>query len=276
MKKYLVRVLPLFIVVLLVTASLSFSQKSAPIDVVKVLDEIDEKLSYDGDFKAVMTLIQQKIDSNTQKKEKTVKIAEVYRKDEDDKFMMIFTSPKVENGKGYLLIDDNLWFYDSKSREFSKKTNSESIGGTDAKQRDLEKSKLTDIFSWEYLGEDKVGKIDTYTMIGRAKDKSDLEYPVTKLWINKKNHLPVKREEYSLSAMNSVDLSDKKPSQTVAYLKYTKLTGINGEEVIALQKLVVINNREKGRMTVMEFNDIELVDLPDNIFTKAYLENRSN
>ncbi len=264
------------IVLLIAVSSILFSQEP-PIDVNEVLDEIDEKLSYDGDFKANITLIQQKINENTKEKEKTVKIAELYRKDDEDKFLMIFTSPKVDAGKGYLYIDDNLWFYDSQSREFTKKTVSESIGGTDSKQRDLEKSKLTDYYDFEYAGEDTVGKIECYTMIGRAKDLTDLEYPVTKLWVNKKDLLPLKREEYTVAAMDSKDLSDVRPSQTVAYLKYTTIKNeITKQEVIAVQKMVVVNNREKGRMTIIEMDDIELKDLPNNIFTKAYLENRSN
>jgi hypothetical protein len=77
--------------------------------------------------------------------------------------------------------------------------------------------------------------------------------------------------------MDSEDLSDVRPSQTVAYLKYTRVKDEESDrDVIAIQKMVVVNNREKGRMTVIETNDIELKDLPDNIFTKAYLENRSN
>ncbi len=269
-------ILIITMILLVVFSSLLISQEP-PIDVNEVLDEIDEKLSYEGDFKAEVTFIQQKINENTKEKEKTVKIAELFRKDEEDKFLMIFTSPKVDAGKGYLYVDENLWFYDSQSREFTKKTVSESIGGTDSKQRDLEKSKLTDYFDFEYAGEDTVGKIECYTMIGRAKDLTDLEYPVTKIWVNKRDLLPLKREEYTVAAMDSEDLSDVRPSQTVAYLKYTRVKDEKSDkDVIAVQKMVVVNNREKGRMTVIETNDIELKDLPDNIFTKAYLENRSN
>jgi outer membrane lipoprotein-sorting protein len=269
-------ILIITMILLIVFSSLLISQEP-PIDVNEVLDEIDEKLSYEGDFKAEVTFIQQKINENTKEKEKTVKIAELFRKDEEDKFLMIFTSPKVDAGKGYLYVDENLWFYDSQSREFTKKTVSESIGGTDSKQRDLEKSKLTDYFDFEYAGEDTVGKIECYTMIGRAKDLTDLEYPVTKIWVNKRDLLPLKREEYTVAAMDSEDLSDVRPSQTVAYLKYTRVKDEKSDkDVIAVQKMVVVNNREKGRMTVIETNDIELKDLPDNIFTKAYLENRSN
>ena len=33
----------------------------------------------------------------------------VYRRDADDKLMILFTKPKGEAGKGYLRLDKNLW-----------------------------------------------------------------------------------------------------------------------------------------------------------------------
>lgn len=243
------------------TSSTIFSQ-DAPFDVDEVITKIDEMRNYEGDFSMKVVIMQKKPDEKD-----TVKSAVVYRKDEDDKFLMIFTSPKVDAGKGYLYIDDNLWFYDPTEREFTRKTKSEGLGGTDTKSRDVESSSLEDNFDFEYLEEGSVGKIDCYVLWGKSKTK-DIAYPYTKMWIRKDNYLPIKREEYSAS-------EPPRLSQTVYYIKYEKkLDEKTGNYFYMSVKTLIADNLEKTK-TLMEIEEISLDDLPDNIFTKDYLKSQS-
>jgi outer membrane lipoprotein-sorting protein len=237
-----------------------FSQ-DAPIDAQEVVIKIDEMLSFEGDFSAKVNLVQKKPDEKD-----SVKTSKVYRNDEEEKFLMIFTSPVADAGNGYLFIDDNLWFYDSESREFIRKTMSESIGGTDTKSRDLEGSDLAETYDFEYIGEDTISRMECYVLYGKAK-VADVAYPKTKLWIRKDNHLPIKREEYSVSDTLS---------QTIYFLNYIKVKNDNGKINYLANKVLVRDNLEKGKQTLVEFTDMSFSDLPDNIFTKAYLENQSN
>ncbi|MFW5799982.1 MAG: outer membrane lipoprotein-sorting protein, partial [Spirochaetota bacterium] len=154
--------------IVLFTSNLIFSQNSSPIDVDKAIEEIDNKLTTNSDFSANTDITSKRPDKNTGKMEKKVTSGTLYRDDDEDKFLFIFTSPKVDAGKGYLYIDDNLWFYDPSSGEFAKKTVSESIGDSNSRSRDLEKSKLSETYEFKYLGEDKIGKIECYVLAGKA------------------------------------------------------------------------------------------------------------
>lgn len=267
-KNFIISICILVFIIAFISSSILFSQ-DIPIDVEEVIAKIDEQLLQRTDFSAEIILIK----TDPEEGEK-VRTGIVYRKDEKDKFLFIFTSPKVDVGKGYLYIDDNLWFYDPSSREFTKKTLTESIGGTDTKSRDLESSKLSENFTFEYLKEGKVGKIDCYILKGEAK-VSDIAYPKTKMWIRKNNYsnkdfgmyFPIKREEYSIS---------DRLSQTIYYISYSH--NHNKEKAIDSfipNKMLIKNELEKGNKTLIEFQNISIEDLPDNIFTKAYLENQN-
>src|SRR5215510_14543747 len=69
----------------------------------KLLEVIDDRQRNGGDYKSLVYLEQKEKD-----KADTVREALVYRRDADDKLMILFTKPKIEQGKGYLRIDKNL------------------------------------------------------------------------------------------------------------------------------------------------------------------------
>ena len=75
-----------------------------PDELAKVVATIDERQRNSGDWKALCYM-------EAKEKGKTDVVYElvVYRRDEDDKQMFLFTKPRAEAGKGYLRIDKNLW-----------------------------------------------------------------------------------------------------------------------------------------------------------------------
>ena len=85
-----------------------------------------------GDYKALAYLEQKEKD-----KTDVVREAVVYRRDADDKLMILFTKPKTEAGKGYLRLDKNLWSYDPTVGKWERRTERERIGGTDTPPRRL-------------------------------------------------------------------------------------------------------------------------------------------
>jgi outer membrane lipoprotein-sorting protein len=258
--KYILKV---FLVILLVGLTIPFiySQEDFEGDVNEIFEINDRRQAFDGtDLSMEMKMI-----TSVPGEDDEVKSLKIFRKDENNKFMIIFTSPITDAGNGYLYIDNNLWFYDSESREFIKKTKSESLGGSDAKSRDVEKPKMTELYNWTYEGTGKVGKIKCYLISGEAA-VSDVAYPKTKIWVRQDNYLLVKRQEFSVSDTLS---------QTVYYLHYTKIN-FNEEEKYIADKILIKDELEKGKQTLMEHSNISLAELPDNIFTKAYLENQNN
>ncbi len=234
-----------------------------PIDVDEVLTDIHNKLNFrygEGSFSAELTIIHKDTDG-----EEEVKTAIIYRKDKWDKFMFIFTSPITEVGSGYLAFERNLWYYDSGSREWIRKTRRERYSNSNVETKDIEQNKYKPYYTWEYVGEDKLGKVDCYVLDGKAKF-DDLHYPKQKIWIRKDNYLPIKEEAYTVSDVLA---------RTAYMVHYKKLYDKEREEYTYIDdKRIIVRNIDKTQ-SVRLFTNISLKDLPDSMFSKAYFESQN-
>ena len=95
-----------------------------------------------------------------------------YRRDSDDSFLIVMTSPETEKGNGYLRVGDNFWMYRRNTRTFQHINRDESIGGSDAKADDFEKRKLTELYEGardkmgnELIQEEKLGESEIIIFI---------------------------------------------------------------------------------------------------------------
>src|SRR3569832_994763 len=84
----------------------TFARAEAPLSKEKMMDilkGIDIRNRSSGDYKSLIYLEQRDKD-----KPDVVREGLVYRRDADEKLIILFTKPKSEAGKGYLRIDKNL------------------------------------------------------------------------------------------------------------------------------------------------------------------------
>jgi outer membrane lipoprotein-sorting protein len=226
----------------------------------EILSKLDKQMEIKTDITAKTKITQQKGDS--------VKIIECiyYRRDSDDSFLIIMTSPEVEKGNGYLKVGDNFWMYKRNTRTFQHINRDESIAGTDAKSGDLEKRKMSELYKVsveggkEKVSEEMLGKIPVYKVEVVAKVE-DVTYPKQILWIHRDNFLVLKVQSFSLSGTLM---------QSAYYLKYTEID----KRFVPLQQ-IFIDEFEKGNKTIVELSGISFEKIPDYVFTKAYLENLS-
>lgn len=239
------------------------SSQDIPIDVDKVLVEIDDKLNFgpdSGSFSAELSITHK--DTNG---DEEIKTAIMYRKDGRDKFMIIFTSPITEVGSGYLAVERNLWFYDSGSGEWIRKTRREKYANSDVETKDIEKNKYKWYFDWEYSGEDRIGKIDCYVLDGTA-IFDDMHYPKAKIWIRKDNYLPIKEESYTVSDVLA---------RTAYMVHYKKLYNEEKEKYTYIDdKRIIVDNIDKTQ-SIREYTNISLKKLPEYIFSKSYFQNQN-
>ena len=105
----------------------------------ELLRGIDTRIRSSGDYKALFYLEQRE-----KEKPDIVREGIVYRRDSDEKLMILFTKPQTEAGKGYLRIDKNLWYYDPTVGKWERRTDRERIAGTDSRRQDFDKSKLAE------------------------------------------------------------------------------------------------------------------------------------
>jgi outer membrane lipoprotein-sorting protein len=244
---------------------LSTAARAAPLDAAgmkALLERIDERQRSAGDYKALVYL-EQKEKGETD----IVREALVYRRDTDDKLLILFTAPKGEAGKGYLRMEKNLWFFDPTTGKWERRTERERIAGTDSRRADFDESHLAKEYDATYDGEDRLGKFPVHKLTLKAKEGVDVAYPVLKLWIDQESGNVLKRQELALSG---------RLMRTLYYPKWQKQFSESKKgEVWYPQEIRVYDEVETKNSTLLRIQSVDLRALDANLFTKAWLESKS-
>lgn len=229
---------------------------------VGMLKVIDERQENSGDYKSVAYLEQKE-----RNKEDVAREVVVYRRDADDKLMILFTKPKTEAGKGYLRLDKNLFMYDPTVGKWERRTERERIAGTDSRRQDFDESRLAIEYTPKYVGREKLGKLDVDHLSLSQKDGVDVAYPLVDLFIDVNTGNLLKREDKALSG---------KLMRTTYYPKWNKLYSESKKaDVYFPGEIRIYDEVEKGNSTLIVIRDTDLRPLDANLFTKAWLESKS-
>ncbi len=246
---------------LLLTAAPALAALSAE-EMLALLQELDTRERNTGDYKALAYLEQKEKD-----KADVVREMLIYRRDSDDKLLLLFTKPKSEEGKGYLRLDKNLWSYDPSTGKWERTTERERIGGTNSRRSDFDESRLADEFTPAFDGEEKLGKFDTIKLTLTVKEGVDVAYPVVKLWVDKGTRNILKRQEFALSG---------RLMRTGYYPKWQKLySEAKKADVWFPAEMRFFDEVEKANSTLVLIKSVDLKPLDANLFTKAWLESKS-
>ncbi|MBX7101285.1 MAG: outer membrane lipoprotein-sorting protein [Myxococcaceae bacterium] len=231
-------------------------------ELVGMLKTIDDRQRNGGDYKALIYLEQKE-----KEKADIVREVIVYRRDESDQLMFLFTKPKSEEGKGYLRINKNLWSYDPGTGKWERTTERERIGGTNSQRRDFDESRLAEEFDPTFEANEKLGKFDVIRVSLAAKPGVDVPYPVIKLWIDPTNSNELKRQELALSG---------RLMRTTYYPKWNKIYSASKKgDVWFPGEIRIFDEVEKSNQTLVLFKNVDLNPLDGNMFTKAWLESKS-
>ena len=229
---------------------------------MRVVKEIDDRQRNQGDWKALAYMEQKE-------KDKTDVVYEllVYRRDQDDKQMFLFTKPKAEAGKGYLRIEKNLWLYDPATGRWERRTERERIGGTNTRRGDLDESKLVEEYDAKWEADEKLGVFDVHRIQLTAKPGVDVAFPVVRLWVDQHTMNVLKRQELALSG---------KLMRTVYQPRWRRIYSPSKRaDVWYPEEIRIFDEIEKGNSTLILIKEIDLRPLEANLFTKAWLESRS-
>lgn len=253
---------PVVPVVALAPATAQAQEKPSQQELVEMLKRIDDRQRNTGDYKwdgVIYNKERGKADVAYQ--------AVVYRRDEEDKFMILFTAPKTEAGKGYLRIDDNLFRYDPTVGKWERTTERERILGTNTRRADFDESRLAEEFTPSYVGEEQLGEYTVDHLKLKAKPGADVAYPLVEIWIDKESGNTIKRQDFSASG---------RLLRTIYLPKWNKyFSESKGADVFVPAEIRVYDELEKGNNTVVTLQNVDLKSLPANIFTKAWLESKS-
>lgn len=251
----------LFIILILIPGAVR-AEALSQTKMVEILRGIDTRIRSSGDYKVLIYLEQREKD-----KPDAVREALVYRRDADEKLMILFSKPKAEAGKGYLRIEKNLWYYDPTVGKWERRTDRERIAGTDSRRQDFDQSKLADEYDPTFVTEEKLGNFSVWVLKLQVKAGVDAAYPIVKFWIDKATGNDLKREDYALSG---------KLLRTSYTPKWEKLFSQSKKADLWYRKEIRIYDEiDKANSTLIMIRSIDLSPLPDNMFTKAWLESKS-
>jgi outer membrane lipoprotein-sorting protein len=225
-------------------------------DFKAILGKIDEQTNFKGDASAKVTIQSKKPGEND-----NIMQAQYFRRDKENKFMILILKPEVNKGQGYLKIEDNIIFYDPESRKFSKLTGSGNFQDSNAKNSDFQASSLANDYDITESGREKLQAKDTYVLTLKAKT-NDVTYPKRKVWIEVSTNLLLKSEDYSLS---------DRLMRTSLYGKYVNIDG-----KFLATRMRFEDNLKKGEVTDLILENPSMAKLPDTVFTQAYLEKVNN
>ncbi len=101
-----------------------------------------------------------------------------------------FTNPR-DRGTKYLKLGDELWMYFPDAEDLVR------ISGHMLRQGMMEWEKLTDLYDFEFVGEDTLEGRAVYVLEGIAKEGKDVSYYKRKVWIDKQRFIGIKEELYT-------------------------------------------------------------------------------
>ena len=223
---------------------------------------VDERQRSSGDYKALCYM-------EAKEKEKTDVVYElvVYRREAEEKLMILFSKPKSEAGKGYLRLDKNLWLYDPSTGKWERRTERERIGGTDTRRGDLDESRLAEEYVARWEADEKLGAFTTHKLLLQVKEGVDVAFPRIRLWIDAATGNVLKRQELALSG---------RLMRTSYYPKWRKIfSESKGADLWFPEEMRFFDEVEKANSTLILIQQVDLRPLSANMFTKAWLESKS-
>ena len=149
----------LFLAAALLAAALLAASAATP-DFKTVLEAMDD-LSDMGkqDFSSLVDLVTEKPGEKP-----TTTQVKIFRRDEHDQMVILIQKPEAQKGQGYLKIDDNVWFYDPESGNYSHSTMKENINNSEAKNSDFKKFSYSKDYEIEKAEAGKLGSFATWVL----------------------------------------------------------------------------------------------------------------
>jgi len=231
-------------------------------EMVKMLTVIDDRQENSGDYKSLVY-----IENKQKEKSDLVYQALVYRRDADDKLIILFVKPQSEAGKGYLRLDDNMFLYDPTVGKWERRTERERIGGTSSNRQDFDESRLAEEYTPTYVAEEKLGQYAVHHLKLAVVAGQDVAYPAADLWIDKATGNTLKRQDFADSG---------RLMRTTYYPAWNKVWSESKKADVYFPKEIrIIDEVEKGTSTTVVIQEVDLKPLDPNIFTKAWLESKS-
>lgn len=224
----------------------------------------DNTAFYETDFKGNYSVVQEKPGEG-----KNITDAVMYRRDKNEKWVILVTGPAKEKGKGYLQTDGNIWFYDPVDSAFTFTSAKDKFQNTNANTSDFAPQHYSRDYQIEKAVEGKLGKFECviYTLKAIV---NTVDYPLLKLWVSKDDSLVRKKEDYSLSGQLL---------RTTMIPSY-QMKNENGRIYCIPVNMLIVDNLKGKKIgdkmqyerTQISISNVSFERVKDSTYTKPYLE----
>jgi len=210
---------------------------------------------YDSDMTATITMVNVSPDRGT-----TTRKQIIYRRDKDNAFLMLTLEPESRKGQGLLLVDQNMWRYDPTSRKYTHTSLKDTYDNSTVRNNDFKRFQRAMDYSVISVVSATLGKYAVWVADLKA-NNDEVPFPYIKIWVEKDRQIVLKQEEYSLS---------KKLLRTAYYTSYVQIGKSYVPTVQIFQDGLIPEKRSQ-----MTYTNISTKPVPDDVFTKNYLERMS-
>jgi hypothetical protein len=248
------------IAAIFIVSAIALSGLAADPNFKAMLKTVDGLVTFmDTDFSAEYKIEQFKPGEGA-----SVTNAVIFRRDKDEKYLILILDPPADKGKGYLKIGPSMWLYDPVARRFDFTSSKERFQNSNARNSDFTRSSYSSDYDLASAKQEQLGKFACWVLDLKA-NNDGVSFPRCKIWVSEDN-LVRKTEDYSLSGQLM---------RTRAVPSYQKI----GERYVPIMLLIVDNLRGKtidgkfqNETTRISITKPSLSKLPDSIYTQAYLE----
>jgi outer membrane lipoprotein-sorting protein len=170
--------------------------------------------------------------------------------------VVMIREPAAERGQIMLMKGRDLWVFMPDVSQPIRLGLAQRLTGQVA-NGDIARANFSGDYTPTIVRIEKVDGEDHYVLELMAVDRSVTYYRVL-LWVNKSNYRPRKAEFYSLS---------NRLMKICSYQNFERMAGR-----IRPTRLIMSDALKPGNMSVLDYEDMKLRDLPDKIFSKDYLK----
>lgn len=245
-----------FLLLLLVPGTLVWADARG----VALLRKVDAMVTFDNsDFSALYTIVQYNAGEGSDTTQ-----AVIFRRDIANEYLIFILSPLSSRGKGYLKIGDDLWLYDPVARTFTLTSAKARFRNSNARDSDFTRSNFAGDYDIVKSSHQQLGPYDCTVLDLRA-NNNGVSFPITKLWIDQDSLVRMK-EDYSLSGQ--LLRTTLIPTYQQVGNRYVPRTIIIVDDL----KGKIIDGKFVGNRTQITITKPSLAPLPNNLFTKEYVE----
>lgn len=230
-------------------------------DFKAMLKTVDGLVSFlDTDFSANYKIEQFKPGEGT-----SITNTAIFRRDKDEKYLILILDPPTEKGKGYLKIGQSMWLYDPQSRRFDFTSSKERFQNSNARNSDFTRSTYAEDYDIVSAKQEQLGKFACWVLDLKANNE-EVSFPRCRIWVSAEDNLVRKTQDYSLSGQLM---------RTRAIPTYQKV----GDRYVPFKLVIIdelrgktIGGKFQNETTSITITNPALTKLKDSIYTQAYLE----